>query len=79
MFHAFYYERGQPGFFTIDGEPRHELCETVQTANARLFDSVRQPLDAKSIAVLDRDYHETVRSYQRIMSKRKTLLEQDKN
>jgi len=69
------YDRGQPGFFTIDGEPNRDLCETVRAANAQMMESVRRPLDEESIKVLDDDFHETRDAYRLIMQKRMHLLQ----
>ena len=68
------YDRGQPGFFNIDGEPNPSLVETVRNANRRIFDSVREPLDESSIAELHRSYNETKAAYRRIMQQRLVLL-----
>jgi len=71
------YDRGQPGFFTIDGESKSDLVKTVQSANALMMASVRQPRDEKSIAVLNHAFHETKNAYQRIMQGRKQLLQKN--
>ena len=68
------YDRGQPGFFNIDGEPNQSLVETVRNANQRILDSVREPLDETSIAELHRSYNETKAGYRRIMEQRFDLL-----
>lgn len=43
------FERGQPGFFTIDGVSRPHLCRTVRNANRRILESVLEPHDEESI------------------------------
>ncbi|HIA67894.1 TPA: hypothetical protein EYN98_17960 [Candidatus Poribacteria bacterium] len=69
------YDRGQPRFFTIDGESKSGLVKTVQSANAQMMALIRQPQDEKSIAVLNRAFHETKNAYQHIMQGRKQLLQ----
>ena len=68
------YDRGQPGFFNIDGEPNRRLVETVRNANQRILDTVREPLDETSIAQLHRAYIETKAAYRRVMVQRFALL-----
>ena len=68
------YDRGQPGFFSIDGEPNQSLVETVRNANQRILDAVRGPLDESSIAELHRSYMETKAAYRRVMEQRLALL-----
>jgi len=68
------YDRGQPGFFTIDGEPDLELCKTVKTANAQILESVQNPLDEQAIKALHDDFHKTREAYRVIMRKRKDFL-----
>ena len=68
------YDRGQPGFFDIDGEPNRTLIETVGSANRRILRSVRKPLDDGSIAELHRSYLDTKAAYRRIMEQRFGLL-----
>ncbi|MDE0110336.1 MAG: hypothetical protein OXN96_21230 [Bryobacterales bacterium] len=68
------YDRGQPGFFNIDGEPNERLVVTVRNANQRILDAVREPLDEASIAQLHRSYIETKAAYRRVMEQRFALL-----
>lgn len=68
------YDRGQPGFFSIDGEPNQRLVATVRNANQRILDAVREPLDGTSIAELHRSYIETKAAYRRVMERRFALL-----
>ena len=68
------YDRGQPGFFNIDGEPNQSLVETVRNANQRMLDSVREPLDNTAIGELHDSYYETKAAYRRIMEQRFALL-----
>jgi len=68
------YDRVQPGFFTIDGEPKLDLCRTVHDANVRMMELVRRPLDEESIKVLDDDFHKTRDAYRLVMRKRKEFL-----
>ena len=66
------YDRGQPGFFNIDGEPNLSLVETVHNANQQILDSVRETLEEKSLAELHQSYmrHQTKAAYRRIMQQR---------
>ena len=68
------YDRGQPGFITIEGEPNQSLLETVRDANQRILDSVCGPLDESSIAELHRSYIETRAACRRVMQPRLALL-----
>lgn len=72
------YDRGQPGFFTIDNEPRSKTIATAQAANEFIYQNVRQPLSETAIQKLDDDYHETVEHYKAI-ARRRTLLLQEPN
>ena len=71
------YDRGQPGFFNIDGEPNRSLVETVRRANRRILGSVHEPLDDTSIAELHRSYNETKAAYRRVMEQRFAFLKKD--
>ena len=71
------YDRGQPGFFNVDGEPYGKLCETVKTANAQILESVRNPLNETEIAALHHDYIEIHEAYKTIMQKRRDFLPQN--
>ena len=73
------YDRGQPGFFSIDSQPNQSLVETVRNANQRILDSVREPLDETSIAELHRSYLETKAAYRRVMEQRFALLKKGTN
>lgn len=73
------YDRGQPGFFNIDGEPNQSLVETVRNANQQMLDSVREPLDETSIVELHDSYYETKAAYRRIMEQRLELLKKGKD
>jgi hypothetical protein len=68
------YDRGQPGFFNVDGEPDLELCKTVKIANAQILESVKKPLDDESIEALHHDFHEIHDAYRLIMQKRRDFL-----
>jgi hypothetical protein len=70
------YDRGQPGFFTVDNEPRRETIETVKESNAFIYRSVRTPLGEEAIRKLDADYHQTAEAYRAIAQKRMELLRQ---
>ena len=71
------YDRGQPGFFTIDNEPRSKTIETVKESNAFIYRSVRHPRDEAAIKALDDDYHKTIEHYRVIGQKRMRLLQQE--
>lgn len=71
------YDRGQPGFYNIDGKPNRSLVATVRNANQRILGSVRKPLDETSIAELHRSYNETKAAYRRVMEQRFAFLKQD--
>jgi hypothetical protein len=68
------YDRGQPGFFNIDGEPNQSLVETVRNANRRMLDSVRAPLDDAALAELQDSFNETNAVYRRIVEQRFVFL-----
>ena len=70
------YDRGQPGFFNIDNEPRSKTVETAKEANAYIYRSVRHPRDEAAIKALDEDYHKTIEHYRVIGQKRRMLLRQ---
>ncbi|HIN95814.1 MAG TPA: hypothetical protein EYN03_09225 [Planctomycetes bacterium] len=70
------YDRGQPGFFTIDNEPRSKTVETAKEANAFIYKSVHHPLKEAAIKKLDDDYHKTIEAYKAIAQKRRMLLRQ---
>jgi len=74
------YDRGQPGFYAIDGEPGEpDLLEVVTRVNARVMESVHSPLDAAAIDKIDRAFHETRESYRTIMRMRMQLLQKTKS
>jgi hypothetical protein len=70
------YDRGQPGFYAIDGEPGEpDLLEVVTRVNGRIMESVHSPLDEASIDKIDRTFHETRDAYRTIMRMRMQLLQ----
>ena len=70
------YDRGQPGFYAIDGEPGEpDLLKVVTRVNADMMESVRSPLDEASIDKIDRTFHETRKAYRTIMRMRMKLLQ----
>ncbi len=74
------YDRGQPGFFAIDGEPGEpDLLEVVTRVNAEMMESVRSPLDEGTIDKIDRTFHETREAYRTIMRMRMKLLQKTKS
>jgi hypothetical protein len=68
------YDRGQPGFYNIDNEPRSKTVESAKEANAFIYQSVHHPLNEAAVQKLDDDYHETNEAYETIANKRKALL-----
>ena len=72
------YDRGQPGFYAIDGEPgQPDLLKLVTRVNAQMMESARSPLDEASIEEIDRTFHETREAYRTIM--RMKLLQKTKS
>ena len=71
------YDRGQPGFFNIDGEPNRSLVATVRSANQRIRDALRRPLDTASLAEIHDSYNETKAAYHRVMEQRFAFLKKD--
>ena len=70
------YDRGQPGFYTIDGDPKEtDLLKVVTRVNEEMLESVRSPLDEASIDKIDRTFHETREAYRTIMRMRMKLLQ----
>ena len=70
------YDRGQPGFFTIDNEPRSKTIGTAKEANAFIYQNVRHPKNETAIKKLDKDYHETNEHYRAIARRRMLFLQQ---
>tara|TARA_B100000809_G_scaffold125232_1_gene123500 strand:+ start:2298 stop:3836 length:1539 start_codon:yes stop_codon:yes gene_type:complete len=74
------YDRGQPGFYTIDNEPRTKTIETAKESNAYIYRNVRRAaLDEKELKALDDDYHKTIFHYRAIAEKRRMFLEKNKS
>lgn len=69
------YDRGQPGFYTIDNEPRSKTIETAKEWNAFIYRSVRQPQNEEAIKKLDEDYHKTTEAYKTITQQRSQFLQ----
>ena len=69
------YDRGQPGFFTIDNEPRRKTIDTVRKANSFLLQHIRQPKNEAAIKKLDMEYHETLEHYRAIARRRQLFLQ----
>lgn len=72
------YDRGQPGFYSIDNEPRSKTIATAQEANAFIYQNIRRPKNEAAIEKLDEEYHETNAHYKAIAGQRKRFL-QDSN
>jgi len=69
------YERGQPGFFSIDGECRHHLCRTVHSLNDEMLDNAEASPNDQKGNVLEKKYHEIILRYRGVMRDRKALLQ----
>ncbi|MFL3657847.1 MAG: hypothetical protein ACJ07L_07315 [Opitutales bacterium] len=69
------YERGQPGFWTIDGEPKTHLIKTVQGSNGRALETVLEKHDQETVEALDHKYHSVLGLYREVMNYRKEFLE----
>ena len=69
------YDRGQPGFFTIDNEPRSKTIETAMESNAFIYQHIRQPMNETAIKRLDEEYHETIEHYRAIAGQRNRFLQ----
>lgn len=70
------YDRGQPGFFTIDNEPRSKTIRTAKEANAFIYQNIRHPKKEAAIKKLDEEYHEIVEHYRVIIRRRQQFLKQ---
>ncbi|MEM6915904.1 MAG: hypothetical protein AAF491_04985, partial [Verrucomicrobiota bacterium] len=68
------YEIGQPGFYTVWGEPKEPLCRTVRAFNETMVENLGKPFDASEVAVLDRQFHEMLARYREVIRDRKTFL-----
>ncbi|OUW16235.1 MAG: hypothetical protein CBD18_07395 [Opitutales bacterium TMED158] len=71
------YDRGQPGFFSIDGEPREHLCRTVQNVNAQMLHNVQKDHDPKAVEDLDMKFHETLQRYRDVVKDRQAFLKRN--
>mgnify|MGYP001817294868 CR=1 FL=1 len=69
------YDRGQPGFYTIDNEPRSRTIDTVIEANDFIYQQVRHPMNELAINRLDEEYHETNAHYRAIAGQRNRFLQ----
>ena len=69
------YERGQPGFWTIDGEPRPHLIRTVQRSNKSALQNVLNTHDQETIQALDEKFHHVLGLYREVMKHRNEFLE----
>lgn len=68
------YEIGQPGFFTIYGEPKPHLCRTAKKLNKLVLENVLAPPDSTAAKALDKRFHEVLKRYRQVINYRKTLL-----
>ena len=68
------YDRGQPGFYTIDGEPRLDLCETISEVNALLPELVLNPKSEAEIKQMHAELLELRAAYNLVMQKRREFL-----
>ena len=69
------YDRGQPGFFTIDNEPRSRTIDTVMMENDFIYQHVRRPMNELAIKKLDEEYHEANAHYRAIAGQRTRFLQ----
>ena len=69
------YDRGQPGFFTIDNEPRSRTIETAIRENDFIYQHVRSPLNETAIERLDKAYHDANEAYREIAGQRTRFLQ----
>lgn len=69
------YERGQPGFWTIDGIPRSHLIRTVQHSNKAVLQNVLEIHDDETIQALDEKFHHLLGLYREVMDHRKDFLQ----
>lgn len=69
------YDRGQPGFFSIDNEPRSKTIGTVVASNDFIYQHVRRPMSESVIKNLDNEYHETMGHYRAIAGQRSLFLQ----
>ena len=67
------YDRGQPGFFSIDNEPRSKTIRTAKEGNAFIYKNVRQPKNDAAIRKLDEEYH-AINEHYRAIARRRTLF-----
>ena len=70
-------ELGQPGFYTIDGEPKQPLYRTAQKLNHSVLENVLAPPDIETAKTLDTKYHEVLTRYRQVMSDRKVFLKKN--
>jgi hypothetical protein len=68
------YERGQPGFFTIDGQSKPHLCRTVRKLNSQIMENVRASHNDEAADALDARYHEILGRYREVIKDRRALL-----
>lgn len=68
------YEIGQPGFYTILGEPKELLCRTVRTFNRQMVGNLRETFNSSEVETLDRKFHETLGRYREVIKDRRAFL-----
>lgn len=71
------YEIGQPGFYTVYGEPKGLLCRTVSNFNQQMIENLRQALNPQGVKALDKKFHETLARYRSVMKDRKAFLQKN--
>ncbi|HBE71306.1 MAG TPA: hypothetical protein DDW52_24430 [Planctomycetaceae bacterium] len=69
------YDRGQPGFFSIDNEPRSKTIATAKEGNAFIYQNIRHPMNVAAIKQLDDEYHEANEHYRAIARQRTLFLQ----
>lgn len=68
------YEIGQPGFYTVYGEPKDLLCRMVTRFNTQMVSNLSEPLNQEEVNALDRKFHDTLDRYRSVMRDRKNFL-----
>lgn len=68
------YEVGQPGLFTVYGEPKPMLNRIVSKYNRQMTENLRGPKSEAAIEELNQRYHDTIDRYRQVMRERRTFL-----
>ena len=70
------YELGQPGFFTITGEPKYHLCNTAKALNKQILEEVKGTPDSEAVKEHNHKFHEILDHHRAVINGRKELLKQ---